>query len=176
MGQSKLNQGNREIDLVVTLTMRLNVQTLVLVVLSLSTFQPDRVGASYCRGCPDVFDHFLARPRAATQVVHIDPREYTRWNSTLFNPFGEPIFQDETVYLMFNNNRLPIATDLGTLNLSSLPRLTTFIPLVDLKDTINTIYENWIKYTVKANSTSNEPILCLRLDSLHYLMRFIGLL
>ncbi|VDP20047.1 unnamed protein product [Echinostoma caproni] len=111
----------------------------------------------------------------STQVVRIDPREYVRWNSSLINPFGAPTFQDETVYLVFSNNQLPIVQDSELLNLGSMPEQTTFIPLRDLKDTIDTVYAEWLAFTERANSTTNEPILCLRLESLEYLIRFIGL-
>ncbi|VDP91621.1 unnamed protein product [Echinostoma caproni] len=111
-----------------------------------------------------------------TQVVRIDPRQYVRWNSTLLNPFGSPTFHAETPYLLFSNKKLPVVKDSSKLDLGSMPALTTFIPLRDLTSTIDTVYRRWVNFTEQANSTTTEPILCLRLEWLDYLIQYIGLL
>ncbi|VDP81580.1 unnamed protein product [Echinostoma caproni] len=107
----------------------------------------------------------------SAQVVRIDPRQFTRWNTTLLNPFGVPKLPTQTLYLLFSNQQLPVVRDSDKLNLGTMPELTLFIPLVDLRATLDTAYQQCVNSIGKPGFIEPRCACCSRLDSLNILVR-----
>ncbi|KAA0193608.1 hypothetical protein FBUS_08206 [Fasciolopsis buskii] len=79
---------------------------------------------------------FISPYRYGVKIYRIDKSGFTQWNSTLVNPVGDPLFEQGQSYLLLGSKQLSISPDSTSLDLSTLPSKTFFIPLRDVKETI----------------------------------------
>ncbi|THD27020.1 hypothetical protein D915_001615 [Fasciola hepatica] len=116
----------------------------------------------------------LPYQRYNTQVIRIDSNDYKRWNSILSGPLNMPTLTRNQYYLLYGESELPICVNSTNLNLNCMPTLTAFVPLRNVSDTIEQVYDSWVNSTNDGTATTPDSILCSRLQQLVSLIRTGG--